>query len=154
MRPQFHHIDAQAQITKTSLSRASGKPPPKGQQPITTAAITAQRNKGPDDANSTGSTYDATTKFLENAADENWKRLWYRDEDEPEAYALFDETMRLNEQQMKEAKELRSEWGTDKYLDAIKLGTGVEEAKKQPVKKIVKKRIPKKVDATAGSSRR
>ena len=157
MRPQFHHIDAQSSITKTSLSRSSAaggssKNPPKSQQPVTTAALQAQRNKGPDD-NQGKSTYDATEKFLGEAADENWTRMWYRDEEEAEAYNVFNETMVLGEEGVKEAKELRSEWGTEKYLDAIKLGTGVEEVKKPVMKKVIRKKVVKK-DGATGPSRR
>lgn len=154
MRPQFHHIDAQSQITKTTLSRTSGKAPSKPAQPVTTAAaLAAQRNK-PENDSGGATTYEATNQFLEQAADENWKRLWYRDEDEAEAFRLFEETMVLSD--VKEARELRSEWNAGQYLDAIKNGgKREEEVPGKSVKKIVKKKVLKKPgDAVAGASRK
>jgi DNA-directed RNA polymerase-3 subunit RPC5 len=153
MRPQFHHLDAQSAITKTTLSRASGKPPSKPAQPITTAVtIAGNRNKSDTDSG-VSSTYEATNKFLEKAADENWKRLWYRDEEEPEAFRMFEETMVVKVEDGVEVKELRSEWGREQYLDAIRDGGKVEEERKV-VKKVVKKKIVKKVDAVAGPSKK
>ena len=154
MRPQFHHIDAQAQITKTTLSRTSGKAPPKPAQPVTTAAaIAAQRNKSETDSGA-ATTYEATNRFLEQAADENWKRLWYRDEEEPEAFRLFEETMVLGD--VAAAGELRSEWSAAQYLDAIKTGgpAVVEDEAKKVTKKVVRKKVVKKGDAVAGSSKK
>ena len=160
MRPQFHHLDAQSQITKTSLTRTSAaakSASSKTQQPVTTAAIAAQRNKTTTESdNAAATSYEATNRFLESAADENWKRLWYRDEMDEESFQLFEEKMVLGEQAVKDAKELRSEWATERYLDAIRSGGPIEEEKlkkkTQPATGAKKKVVRK--DATAGPSRR
>lgn len=161
MRPQFHHIDAQSSITKTAVSRASLSKPtgqgskPADQRPMAVAA--AQRGKQSSDAQ-VSTMYEATDRFLDAAADENWTRCQYQDEEEPEAFALFEERLVLGDAAGK-AKVLRSEWGAARYLDEINRPV-VEEKKKKPQAPVRKGRAGgvRRVDGGAagagGSSRR
>jgi DNA-directed RNA polymerase-3 subunit RPC5 len=166
MRPQFHHIDAQAQITKTTLSRATTSTSASGAKPKTlrdqqpqTAALATQRGK--DTETQVPTSYEATDNFLNAAADENWTRLGYRDEEEPEAFALFDETMIVRD--VEGAKLLQADWGTARYLKEINptIAEEEEERKKREEEERRKKDVRKGKsgrkgagDAGAGTSRR
>jgi hypothetical protein len=90
-----------------------------------TAAVAARGKDTSDGQIST--TYEATDKFLDAAADENWARLGYRDEEEREAFILFDDTMVLKD--TANARQLQANWNNAEYLDAINKPL-IEEVKK------------------------
>ncbi|KIW01820.1 hypothetical protein, variant [Verruconis gallopava] len=147
MRPQFHHIDAQAQLAKTTLSRNASKSLAKPQQPVSATALAAQRIKAESDTQ-VSTTYEATEKFLDAASDENWVKLGYRDEEDVASFELFDETMILKD--VNGANELKAEWNATQYLDAI--NRPIIEEKKATAKKA--KSVKKPADRPHGPVRK
>jgi len=77
MRPQFHHIDAQSQISRNKYwrereAREGARAEPRIVQQLQVARSTAdgeELNVG------------KSTKFLADAAEESWTRLYYRGEE-------------------------------------------------------------------------
>lgn len=76
MRPQFHHIDAHAQITKTTVARSNAQKP----KPQEARAVTQVQRNDPGE-NESSKSYHEADQFLKNAAEEVWSRLDFHDEE-------------------------------------------------------------------------
>ncbi|OCK77711.1 hypothetical protein K432DRAFT_427797 [Lepidopterella palustris CBS 459.81] len=111
MRPQFHHIDAMAQQEIVARRRErDAADAPKASEP---RAVQMQVKS----ADGENVEQDSTKKFLRAAHEEKWTKLRYHDEDSPEAYALYNEKLFVED--TKSAPKLRSSMNNEEYLDAI-----------------------------------
>lgn len=122
LRPQFHHLDAEDQRNRIAASRAA-------------AEAEAAASAAPDIARVVHQTYKPTTinpkgeleqrehemkMALQTAHEERWVKLEYVDEEEPEAYRVWNERMFV--QDTSEAGgcvRLRSGMEDEEFLDAI-----------------------------------
>jgi DNA-directed RNA polymerase-3 subunit RPC5 len=77
MRPQFHHIDAQAEINKSKTLQSQR---PKGAGRATEARVVQQIARATG-ANGEEFQFTKTAEFLTKASEEPWTRLRYVDED-------------------------------------------------------------------------
>jgi uncharacterized MAPEG superfamily protein len=80
MRPQFHHIDARAQIVKAQIAhkerKAGGNEGPRQAEPRVVGQSARATGADGEEINISG-----TSAFLTAAAEEQWTSLQYFDED-------------------------------------------------------------------------
>ncbi|KAH8808853.1 Sin-like protein conserved region-domain-containing protein [Xylogone sp. PMI_703] len=121
MRPQFHHLDAQAEQDRLSRPRdpnATNARPSEARAIHMTVKSTVD---GEDD------TMDNMATRISNTQAESWKRLRFIDENSAEAWEVFHEHLFIGQGNDKEAQEdslskvpkLRSGFGDAQYMDAI-----------------------------------
>jgi DNA-directed RNA polymerase-3 subunit RPC5 len=75
MRPQFHHIDARAQLAKAR--KANERVANESSRAVESRLITQRAHTGDDDELNV----EKTDTFMRNAAGERWLKLNYHDED-------------------------------------------------------------------------
>lgn len=122
MRPQFHHIDASTELERQSRAREAGALNPRAPGEAKAIHMTI-KSVGEDDDNS-----ENMAERIRAAQDEKWRKLNYIDEENPEAWQIFEDDMLIHGQDSKEAEEdgvvgkiakLVSGMGDAEYLDAI-----------------------------------
>jgi len=123
MRPQYHHIDAKIQLAKAASARGTESArlnePRLIQQTAKTAADGVEINIA------------HTSEYLTRASEESWLRLKHKDEDSTEAYQAYGESIFLPDPSS--AKQLKSPWTNDTYLDEIsKKGPDTETVPSRP----------------------
>jgi hypothetical protein len=77
MRPQFHHIDAQSQISRNKYWREREAKEGARAEPRIVQQLQVARSAGDGEELNVGK----STKFLADSAEESWTRLYYRREE-------------------------------------------------------------------------
>ncbi|KAI9736437.1 MAG: hypothetical protein M1818_006171 [Claussenomyces sp. TS43310] len=108
MRPQFHHIDAAAELER--LGRPREPAAPRTNEP---RAIHMTVKAAGDEEETT----DTMAERIRSAQEEPWRKHAYVDEDSTEAWEAFNEHLFLDE--TVQAPRLVSTLGNAEYLDAI-----------------------------------
>ena len=120
MRPQFHHIDAETQRDKLLSSRAATSADPGAGAANGDVRALNQRLREAPSANPKGDLEAREAemeKALQDAREEAWTDLRFVDEDDDEAYEIWDDKMFVG--QTESADRLKSVMDNDQYLDAI-----------------------------------
>jgi DNA-directed RNA polymerase-3 subunit RPC5 len=134
MRPQFHHIDARAQIVKAAQAHKERKAA--GEGPRTSEARVVGQSARATGADGEEINISGTSAFLTNAAEEPWTRLQYFDEDAEESYTSYGEKLFIKD--TKESPHLQAEMNNEQFLDAIsapKMELGLRPKRKPPLSK-------------------
>lgn len=117
MRPQFHHIDARAQIVKAAQAhkerKAAGETPRQAEARVVGQSARATGADG-EEINISG-----TSKFLTDAAEEPWTTLTYHDEDQEASYDSYAEKMFIDKKKIETLPRLAAGMGNEVFLDAI-----------------------------------
>jgi len=109
MRPQFHHIDAQADLERLGRPRETTQGGGQGTRAIhMTVKATADGEE---------ETTDTMAERIRAAQDEPWRKLKYVDEDSVDAWEAYEANLFV--ENMGEAPKLVSRMGNAEYLDAI-----------------------------------
>lgn len=109
MRPQFHHIDAAAEVER--LSRPRDPAAPRAGEPRAIHMTVKSTADGEEE------TTDTMAERIRSAQEEPWRRLTYVDEDSGEAWDAFNDYLFVDEAE--EAAKLVSGMDNAQYLDAI-----------------------------------
>jgi DNA-directed RNA polymerase-3 subunit RPC5 len=132
MRPQFHHIDARAQLVKAAQAhkerKAAGETPRQAEARVVGQSARATGADG-EEINISG-----TSKFLTDAAEEPWTRLQYYDEDQEQSYGIYEEKLFMKKGE--EVKTLRAEMSNEQFLDAFsapKVELGLRQKRRAPL---------------------
>lgn len=119
MRPQFHHVDAETQRDKLLSSRAAAGDNSTAPSSAEVRAVN-QRLRDAPSANPKGELEAREAemdKALQDAREEQWTNMRFVDEDEEEAYEVWEERMFVGDTDGVER--LKSVMDNDRYLDAI-----------------------------------
>lgn len=133
MRPQFHHIDAEAHRNRLATSRATQESEGAPARPAPVARGLQQSYKETTEDKDKDAPERQMRRALQDAEEESWVPLDYVDEAEEAAFELFHERMFLHEAE--QAPELKSGMEDDEFLDAISMprpGSPTRKRKKQP----------------------
>jgi DNA-directed RNA polymerase-3 subunit RPC5 len=109
MRPQFHHIDAAAEVER--LSRPRDLAAPRAGEPRAIHMTVKSTADGEEE------TTDTMAERIRSAQEEPWRRLTYVDEDSGEAWDAFNDYLFVDDSE--EAAKLVSGMDNAQYLDAI-----------------------------------
>lgn len=130
MRPQFHHIDAEAELAKAAKSRDG---PVVRTQEARAVHMTVKSNIDGEEE-----TTDSMGKRITAAQSEAWKSHKYIDEDEDEAWEEFKESLfvgtekfRDPEDVLKSLPKLKSSLDNAEYLDTISARKNMKVARKR-----------------------
>lgn len=118
MRPQFHHIDAEAHRNRLAASRAAEEGPAR---PAPVARGIQQSYKEISDDKDKDAPERLMRKALQDAEEESWVALEYVDEAEEQAYDTFNERMFVHDIEKGEVRQLRSGMDDEQYLDAVSM---------------------------------
>lgn len=138
MRPQFHHIDAEAHRNRLATSRATAESEGAPAKPAPVARGLQQSYKEMSDDKDKDAPERLMRKALQDAEEESWVPLDYVDEAEEAAFETFHERMFLHEAE--HAPQLNSSMDDDEFLDAVSMprqGSPNRKRKKQPRKRDV-----------------
>jgi DNA-directed RNA polymerase III subunit RPC5 len=132
MRPQFHHIDAHAQIVKAAQAHKERKAA--GEGPRTAEARVVGQSARATGADGEEINISGTSKFLTDAAEEPWTRLQYFDEDQEESYGIY--AQKLFIEKTEGVPHLQAEMNNEQFLDAIsapKVELGLRPKRRPPL---------------------
>lgn len=124
MRPQFHHVDAEAQRNRLASTR------PTAALDGTVGAVknddlqarqvhVSYKNLSANPKGELEQREADMRKALQTAAEEQWTRLDYVDEDDEDAYEVWRHHMFVEDTSQSGCVTLRSAMNNDEYLDAI-----------------------------------
>ena len=133
MRPQFHHIDAEAHRNRLATSRATQESEGAPARPAPVARGLQQSYKETTEDKDKDAPERQMRRAVQDAEGESWVPLEYVDEAEEAAFELFHERMFLHEAE--QAPQLNSGMENDDFLDAISMprpGSPTRKRKKQP----------------------
>lgn len=119
MRPQFHHIDAEAHRNRLATSRATAEADGAAAKPAPVARGLQQSYKEMSDDKDKDAPERLMRKALADAEEESWVPLEYVDEAEEAAFELFHERMFLHDAE--QAPQLNSGMDDDAFLDAVSM---------------------------------
>lgn len=119
MRPQFHHIDAEAHRNRLATSRATAEAEGAPAKPAPVARGLQQSYKEMSDDKDKDAPERLMRKALADAEEESWVPLEYVDEAEEAAFELFHERMFLHDAE--QASQLNSGMDDDTFLDAVSM---------------------------------
>lgn len=136
MRPQFHHIDAEAHRNRLATSRATAEAEGAPPKPAPVARGLQQSYKEMSDDKDKDAPERLMRKALADAEEESWVPLGYVDEAEEAAFETFHERMFLHDAE--QAPQLNSAMDDMQFLDAVSMprqGSPNRKRKRQPRKK-------------------
>ena len=120
MRPQFHHLDAEDQRETLYTSRVGASENPNHAFNTPDLPRQVHQSYRPATINPKGELEVREAEMrgaLHSAAEEQWVKLGYVDEDEGAAFGVWEERMFLGD--VVGAKRLRSQMGNEEFLDAV-----------------------------------
>jgi len=118
LRPQFHHLDATTQVERNAVRRTNhADGPPRTLEP---RLVQMSAKTGGDPESAEGASGETTKAYLATAQEETWVKLGYTDEDEEEAFNLYQELLFLGEDKAEARRtNLKASMSGDAWLDAI-----------------------------------